>query len=432
MKKYSQLADLESLLLIIPDANIRAYAEESVNAYFSGAYRSAIVSIWIAIVLDIYYKVRHLAEQYKDSAAIQCIKDIEKIRKDTNLGKVSSWEREILDNAYNNIKMFTKIEFEDIDRIQKDRHRCAHPVMDSDELLFQPTPELVRHYIRIAIEIVLSQPPTIGKALINAIENDIQSTYFPSEIDNLIKFLRRRHLQQSEKYRGNLLKFCLKKILYLPEERINDVENTIERYILVFVAIYREYPNTLESIDDESISKIIDLTGDDRYSYFSQLILEYKVLVLWELTSDTFKAKFHEYLNNTKDKSQILIFQLITDDLNKQDFSLKYFDLDFKEKEKVLLLLFADDSNSDHEKLRQKIIDNNIVSFTKSNGFSYAKSSVERLIEPIIKYLSKDHIIKILQQSIEGQKNDQYNQIAAYCESSFPALESSSICFSHC
>ncbi|MBS3030030.1 MAG: hypothetical protein HCA25_24060 [Dolichospermum sp. DET50] len=56
MNHYSQLADLESLLLDIDDENIRAYAAEAIVAYSGGAYRSAIVSIWIAVVYDLYQK----------------------------------------------------------------------------------------------------------------------------------------------------------------------------------------------------------------------------------------------------------------------------------------------------------------------------------------------------------------------------------------
>jgi hypothetical protein len=423
MKKYSQLADLESLLLIIPDANIRIYAEESVNAYYSGAYRSAVVSIWIAIVLDIYYKVRYLAEQYRDPAAIQCIKDIEKIRRDANLGTVATWEREILDKAYNDIKMFTKIEFEDIDRIQKDRHRCAHPVMNSDELLFQPTPELVRHYIRIAIEIVLSQPPTIGKALIAAIENDVQTTYFPGEIDDVIKFLQGRHLKQSEKYKINLLKFCLKKILYL-QENSDSYLITITRYILVFVAIYREYPNIIESTDVQSISKIIDSTIEDRYNFFGKLIFEYKVLILWELASDQFKVKFSEYVNKQDEQLNILILQIISNSIiNIQNFSEKYSKLDFIQKKQVLLMLFKENvqRQNQYKELCSHIINHNITCLTTSGSFSTAKSSVENLIEPIFEYLTKDHIIKILLESIERQ-NKSINQIKADCERSYIKL----------
>ena len=73
MRAYSQLADLEILLNSIPDENIRAYAGEAIASYSAGAYRSAIVSIWISVVYDLYQKTRYLAEQFQDKAAQKCL-----------------------------------------------------------------------------------------------------------------------------------------------------------------------------------------------------------------------------------------------------------------------------------------------------------------------------------------------------------------------
>ena len=112
MRGYSQLADLESLLLNIPDKNIRAYAGEAIASYSAGAYRSAIISIWIAVVYDLYQKFRNLNEQYGDPAAKNCIEKIDTIRNSTDKKQISAWERQILDNAYNDVKIITHIEHE--------------------------------------------------------------------------------------------------------------------------------------------------------------------------------------------------------------------------------------------------------------------------------------------------------------------------------
>lgn len=194
MMPYSQLADLESLLLQIPDSNIRAYAKESISCYSAGAYRSAIVSIWIAVVYDLYQKISYLAEQYEDKAAKRCIEGINKIRNSADKKQVAAWEREVLHEAFDKIKMLNSIEYEHLNRIQQDRHRCAHPVLVSEDLLFQPLPELARTHIRTAIEVLLSQPPMIGKAVISALENDVESAYFPDNLEGVNKALSNRHL----------------------------------------------------------------------------------------------------------------------------------------------------------------------------------------------------------------------------------------------
>ncbi|MGK7920303.1 MAG: hypothetical protein AB4080_09910 [Trichodesmium sp.] len=118
MRSYSQLADLEALLLAIEDHNIRAYAGEAIASYSAGAYRSAIVSIWIAIVYDLYEKFRILSETYHDKAAKQNIEEIDKIRNKTDKKQVASWEREILKNACDKVQMITNLEYEHLDIIQ--------------------------------------------------------------------------------------------------------------------------------------------------------------------------------------------------------------------------------------------------------------------------------------------------------------------------
>jgi len=87
MNTYNQLADLESLRLSIRDQVIRAYASDAIACYSAGANRSAIVSIWIAVVYDLYQKTRYLAEQFGDKATKECIKEIEAIRANSNKSK---------------------------------------------------------------------------------------------------------------------------------------------------------------------------------------------------------------------------------------------------------------------------------------------------------------------------------------------------------
>jgi hypothetical protein len=112
LKAYSQLADLEALLLTIQNENIRTYAGESIASYSVGAYRSSIVSIWIAVVYDLYQKFRYLDERFGDVAARKCISEIDKIRSNPDKKQISAWERKILDNALNDVKMLTTTEYD--------------------------------------------------------------------------------------------------------------------------------------------------------------------------------------------------------------------------------------------------------------------------------------------------------------------------------
>ena len=55
------LADIEALILRCKSEQSKEYIAEAVLCYRSGAYRAAIVSIWIAVVFDLVDKIRELA-----------------------------------------------------------------------------------------------------------------------------------------------------------------------------------------------------------------------------------------------------------------------------------------------------------------------------------------------------------------------------------
>jgi hypothetical protein len=52
--------DLEELLGQVRDAGAKEQVREAINCYNSGAYRSAIVSTWVAVVFDFVAKLREL------------------------------------------------------------------------------------------------------------------------------------------------------------------------------------------------------------------------------------------------------------------------------------------------------------------------------------------------------------------------------------
>lgn len=409
IKKYSQLADLEALTLNVHDQTVRAYVEESIASYSVGAYRSAIVSIWTAVVYDLYQKVRYLDEQYGDPAAKKCMKEINKIRGYTDKKQVSAWERKILEEGYKEIKMFTPTEYEHLERIQQDRHRCAHPVLDSDGFLFQPSPELTRSHIRTAVDVLFSQPPIIGKAAIHALERDVETSgYFPNKLEDVSKALKNRHiLSTSNKYRVNLFKFCLKKILYLEP---NNPE-FINRYILVFNLLINENRGDFESIDKKAIASIFEKAKEERYKFIVELfnIAE----SLWNDSPDYFKGKFKNFIKESatnEEKIRVLhILPELEEELSKD---LESLSVD-KEQYKHLISLIVG-LNTDRikriEKFIKKIIKHNINLYCQSTSYHQGRINAV-LIERIIDFLKEEDINDLLEGAVIQQEDNQYDQL---------------------
>ncbi|MEM8720559.1 MAG: hypothetical protein AAGE84_14855 [Cyanobacteria bacterium P01_G01_bin.39] len=421
MRGYSQLADIESLLLNIPDKNIRDYAGEAIVSYSAGAYRSAIVSIWITVVYDPYQKFRLLNEQYGDKAAKKCIEAIDDIRSNPDKKQITAWEREILKKAYESVKIITSTEYEHLDRIQKDRHRCAHPVLDDEGFLFQPTPELTRTHIRTAIEVLLSKPPIIGKAAGDALIRDVEETsYFPDDLEGVKKALHKRHFQTSEKYRLNLFKLSLKKILFLEP----DDTDTIERYILIFQCLLQEYRQTFESIERESISRIIDKVKEERYNFLLEII--YMESSFWDNTPEFIQEQLRQYClakspRRRKETIELLHAMAVMPELEDKviDLYIHHFNSITRER----FIGYLEDINfiENNSNLLKKMVAYNIKVFCKSGRYDHATSYKKSLIIPVIEMMDEEQVRSILNLSISEQQNNTNDQLA-YCTSCYKEI----------
>lgn len=406
MRSYSQLADLEALLLEIQDDNIRAYAGEAIASYSAGAYRSAIVSIWIAIVYDLYQKFRILSETYHDKAAKQNIEEIDKIRKNPDKKQVASWEREILKNACDKVQMITKLEYEHLDRIQQDRHRCAHPVLDSEGFLFQPTPELARTHIRTAIEVLLSQPPIIGKAAGEALERDVEGLYFPDDLEGVRNFLSGRHfLVGSEKYLANIILLSMKKVLFL--EIPSNEPRIIKNYLLVIECLVKDYRNIFESLAREKLSNILGKTNDNSLQNLAFLFnIDNK---FWHDCPENIKEKFKYSLKESplnKFFYGIFVLHLFPEIKNNviafykspYQFNGRYHS-NF-----IIELKRAKANRKESAILAKEIVKLDIDIFIDSNSFKSGRENAERHIRPIIQIMTDEDIKYLLEQILEEQR----------------------------
>ena len=154
----SSIIDLDELILTCRDQKAKDYISEAVASYKSAAYRASIVSVWIAICYYVIDKVRELALA-GDNQAEQLSKEIEKARTNNDINTSLKIERELLITARDKFEFISHIEFTDLQRIQEDRNRCAHPSLATEEQIFSPSAELARLHIRTAVTHLLSHPP---------------------------------------------------------------------------------------------------------------------------------------------------------------------------------------------------------------------------------------------------------------------------------
>ncbi|MBX8574908.1 hypothetical protein [Pseudomonas cichorii] len=180
------LADLDTLALKCRAERSREYISESIQCYKAGAYRSAIVNVWIAVVFDLVDKIRDLA--LANDAIAQRINSryesyIDQINagNDQGIKNALEFERTIIVICGTQLGFFDHQQMRDLQRLREDRHQCAHPSFQSPGIPHRPTAELARLHLRNAVEHVLSKPPVQGRAAIAELITIIASDYFPKD-----------------------------------------------------------------------------------------------------------------------------------------------------------------------------------------------------------------------------------------------------------
>lgn len=175
----SPLEDLDELTLRCRDEKARQYIAEAVASYRAGAFRSSIVATWIAVCFDVIEKLRELALAGDKEAELQ-VQDIDATRRTGDLTRALKFERELLELAKDKFELISPLEYIDLDRLQADRNRCAHPSLTSDDQAYVPSAELARLHIHSAVTHLLQHPPVQGKYALDRLLQEIDSDYFPS------------------------------------------------------------------------------------------------------------------------------------------------------------------------------------------------------------------------------------------------------------
>lgn len=273
----SALSDLDELVLKCRDQKAKSYIREAVACYKSGAFRSAIVSTWIAVSFDILDKLKELSLAGDKEAESQ-VESFDKARRIGDVANSLKFEREILAVCRDKLELISPVEFIDLDRLREDRNRCAHPSMTSDGEVFNPSAELARMHIRSAVEHLLQYPPAQGKYALDSLTSEVESEYFPTDVKKAVVAFESSPLKKArDSLIRNFTVVLLKKL-------INDTRGYKEIYRIstalnAIGLIHREpYRDTLteklssivRSLETEKLDRIIPLIRyvEDSWSYF--------------------------------------------------------------------------------------------------------------------------------------------------------------------
>ncbi|PPD11553.1 hypothetical protein [Methylophilus sp.] len=383
----SPLSDLDELVLKCRNQKAKDYIREAVACYKSGAFRSSIVSTWIAVSFDIIDKLKELSLS-GDSEAEQQINDFDKARRIGDIVNSLKFEREILAVCRDKLELISPVEFIDLERLQQDRNRCAHPSMSSDGEMFNPPAELARLHIRSAVDHLLKHPPAQGKYALDTLLTEINSEYFPTDLNKaLIAFDSSPLKRARESLVRNLIIILLKKL-------INDVKDYKEagRISTALNAIGNMHRECFSRTLTEKLSSIVRILDATKLGQVTPLLTG--VQDSWSYFEPDIKQKLETYVENIpKDKFDDIDYFISIEGLKRS--AEKRIHSATREELKESFFIIAT------EQLGNRIIEifSDSSSFDQANGFAqtvirYASDYNKDQIEKIIKAAGKNEQIK--------------------------------------
>jgi hypothetical protein len=382
------LTDLDELLLSVRDRNSREYISEAIANYRARSYRSAISATWVAVAYDIISKIRELAF-HGDAAAKKFVNDLDAAIhfKQSDYSEATKRlqfiENGLLDVATRDHEFLSSQELIDLKRLRDDRHQCAHPAFTSEDVLFQPSPELVRTHIAHAVLYLLRHPPVQGKTALSRLKNDLLQPSFPTSQPDVSEFMEDRYLNHvKDALLDNFITVFLKVLIKQSEADLVGKEDLVLK-CLVAVQLRHPHryeqrisavlPNLADGADDAELTRVIRLFRADRRCW------------IWLTKPSRIRiaqmAKGYAY--NDKDVDSV-IGCLEIDELRPLLLSRI---TNFETKDKLAIY-------STH--YRSEFIDDAISLYSKASNFRSAESLCQSIILPLASAFRPDHIADIL------------------------------------
>lgn len=164
------MAELESLMTQVWNADARPFVDEAWRCYGSGALRASIAATWTAITTDIITKLVYLADE-GDAAAVDFRTSVTRAQEQgispNGVRAMQDIEAKVLEKAQQ-FELVDAIGRRELERIREDRNLCVHPSLRVYGEAFEPHPEVTRGHLAVALSTLLVHPPAQGARILNA------------------------------------------------------------------------------------------------------------------------------------------------------------------------------------------------------------------------------------------------------------------------
>lgn len=290
-----RISDLEELILRCRTDDSKRYIADAYASYKAGAYRSSIVATWIAITFDLIDKIREMSVS-GEARAKTWINDFETRQKQVERGdrsaipKLLDFERDILNTAMD-FDLIDGQQFIDLQRVQEDRNRCAHPTFQRIDSPYYPTAEQSRYHIKNAVVHVLQQPPVTGKVALEGLKKIVESEYFPVDVADAKNSLLDGGLMRAT---GSLVRGLVDFIIYggFDKDSVLYLKKRVTSALKAILDLHHD--EGMRRITSQ-LSKIILSLEDEKMNGAVSLVSN--IPELWDGLSESARAKTRKYIS---------------------------------------------------------------------------------------------------------------------------------------
>ncbi|QLG40556.1 hypothetical protein HW560_22275 [Paenibacillus sp. E222] len=176
----------------------KSYFGEIVSSIENGNYRSAVVVLYSVVVCDLVFKLMDLRDIHNDLKAYKILSDLNVEKEDSPVS--STWETNLIEKSFKEAKLLENDVYTHIITLKNYRNLAAHPVINSIDILFEPSKELVETLTLNMLNGLLIKSPIFTKNVfvpfLEEIER-IKSEFV--ETERLIKYIKSKYLQHFNK-----------------------------------------------------------------------------------------------------------------------------------------------------------------------------------------------------------------------------------------
>ncbi|MGW7312677.1 hypothetical protein [Streptomyces sp. NPDC054865] len=187
------MLNLEERITRVWHQEVRPLVADAYRCHSTGTPRAAIVATWTAVCADIIHKLYQLAED-GDGTAAEIVKRIEAARSTADAEAVKAMqqvESKLLQNALE-LELIDFVEHRQLERLQQDRHLCAHPSLRPLGDVFAPSGEYARAHLVAALDALLVHPPTQGRKAFARYTAHVSDPSFVGHADYLVQMFAQR------------------------------------------------------------------------------------------------------------------------------------------------------------------------------------------------------------------------------------------------